>query len=41
MVEADTHVVCDQFNTEGPMGPAFCAGGRSTIQICEVEVRGG
>ena len=23
MVEADTHVVWDQFNTEGPMGPPF------------------
>ena len=41
MVEADTHVVWDQFNTEGPMGPAFCARGRSTIQSCEVEIRGG
>ena len=41
MVEADTHVVWDQFNTEGLMGPAFCACGRSTIQSCEVEIRGG
>ena len=38
MVEADTHVVWVQFDTEGPMGPAFCA---RTIQSCEVESRGG
>ena len=23
MVEADTHVVWDEFNTEGPKGPPF------------------
>ena len=40
MVGADTHVVWDQFNTEGPMGPAFCACGRTTIQRCEVVIRG-
>ena len=32
MVEGDTYVVWDQFNTEGPMGPAFCARGRTTIK---------
>ena len=49
MVRAATHVVWDQFNTEGPMGPFvrrdFCARGRSTIprlcQSCEVEICGG
>ena len=34
MVEADTHDAWDQFNTESPMGPAFCALGRTTIQSC-------
>ena len=41
MVKADTHVVWDQFNTEDPMGLAFCARGCITIQSCEVEIRGG
>ena len=31
MVEADTHVVLDQFNTEGRKGPALCSRGRTTI----------
>ena len=31
MVAADTHVVCDQFNTYGPKGPAYCSRGRTTI----------
>ena len=39
MVEAV--VVWDQFNTEGPMGLFFCARGRTTIQSCKVEIRGG
>ena len=34
MVEADTHVVWDQFNTEGPKGRAFCSRGRYTIESC-------
>ena len=25
MMEADTHLVWDQFNTEGPKGPALCS----------------
>ena len=29
MVEADTHVVWDQFNTEGPKGPNLHSRGRS------------
>ena len=33
MVEADTHVVWYQFNTDGPMEPAFCARGRSTTHV--------
>ena len=33
MVEADTHFVWDQFNTEGPKGPAHCSRGRSTIGL--------
>ena len=32
MVEADSHVVRDQFNTEGPKGPAFCSCGGTTIE---------
>ena len=32
MVEADTHVVWDEFNTEGPKGPGLCARGRMTIE---------
>ena len=31
MVEADTHVVWDQFNTEGPKWSALCSRGRTTI----------
>ena len=34
MVEADTHVVSDQFNTEGPKGPTLCFRGRTTIGSC-------
>ena len=34
MVEADTHIVWDQFNTEVPKGPAFCSRGRTTIESC-------
>ena len=33
MVEADTHVVWDQFNTEGPTGPALCPRGRTTSRL--------
>ena len=33
MVEADTHVLWDQFNTEGPKGPALCPRGRTTIEL--------
>ena len=40
MVEADSHVVRDQFNKEDPKGPAFCSRGRTTIESCEVEIRG-
>ena len=36
MVGADTNLT-----QKGPMGPAFCARGRTTIQRCEVEIRGG
>ena len=32
MVEADTHAVWNEFNTEGPKGPAHCARGRMTIE---------
>ena len=31
MIEADTHVVWDQFNMEGLKGPALCSRGRTTI----------
>ena len=41
MVEADTHVVWDQFNTVVPKAPAFCSRGRTTKESCEVEIRGG
>ena len=34
MVEADTHVVWDQFNAEGPKGAALCSRGRTTIGSC-------
>ena len=34
MVEADTHVVWDQFNMEGPTGSAFCSRGRTIIESC-------
>ena len=40
MVEADTHVVWDQFNTEGPKGPALCSRGCTTIGSCYVEICG-
>ena len=33
MVEADTHVVVDKFNTEGPKGPDLCARGRTTMGV--------
>ena len=32
MVETDTHVVWDKFNTESPKGPALCSRGRTTIE---------
>ena len=32
MVEADNHVVWEQFNTEGPKGPALCSRGRTIIE---------
>ena len=34
MVEADSNVVWDQFNTEDPMEPAFCSRGCTTIESC-------
>ena len=37
MVEADTHVVWDQFNMEGLKGPALCSRGRTTIESGKVE----
>ena len=40
MVEADTHVVWDEFNTEGPKGPALCPRGCNTIECCQLEIRG-
>ena len=40
MVEADTHVVWDEFNTEGPKGAALCPRGCNTIECCQLEIRG-
>ena len=34
MVNADSHVLWDQFNKEGPKSPAFCSRGRNTIASC-------
>ena len=33
--------IWDQFNTEGPKGPAFYSRGRTTIESYLVEIRGG
>ena len=34
MIEADSHVVWDQFDTEDLKGPAVCSRGRTTIECC-------
>ena len=34
MVEADTHVVWDQFDAEGPKEAALCSRGRTTKGSC-------
>ena len=40
MVEAESHVVWDQFNTGGPKGPALNSRGHTTIESCKAEIRG-
>ena len=40
MVEADSDVIWDQFNTEGPKKPVFCSRGHTTIESCLVEICG-
>ena len=38
MVEADTHVVWNKFNTEGPKGHALCARGRTTMGVLHLGI---
>ena len=40
MVKADSHVVLEQCNEETPKGPAFCAVEMTTIDCCQLEIRG-
>ena len=38
--KADSHVVREQCNKENPKGPAFCALEVTTIECCQLEIRG-
>ena len=40
MTKADSHVDREQFNKENPKGPAFCALEVTTIESCQLEIRG-
>ena len=40
MVRADSHVVREQCNKENPVGFTFCACEVSTIECCQLEIRG-
>ena len=41
MVKADSHVVREQCNEENPKGPALCAPEVTTMDCCQLEIRGG
>ena len=40
MVKVDSHVVREQCNEENPKGLAFCALEVTTIDCCQLEIRG-
>ena len=39
-LKTDSHVVREQCNKETPMGFAYCALAVSTIECCQLEIRG-